>query len=280
MRAGFPGTEIARLELALLRAGVELPLFNEGTTERSVRLVDIPNRPDKAGLVLSSVLGSTGLTTYQSLSLEGCTDGDCEVEDLQGFPIWSPDGRRSLVLVGPELYIGDAGGTPVQFVDRAFSPFWMTNETFGYVRLLGNESNGRPEMELAIQSAETGEVRPIIKSADLLRQINSATPGALRIISVAPALNDPDTLFLAGTPVAGVEKFYIIKLTLDENDTGLSPDIGPARAEVVLSLDGLPVGDRTTLTPTGYRPFSISPDGRWITVVVFDNPITDNWVAS
>jgi len=181
-------------------------------------------------------------------------------------------------LDGPELYIGDAVGTPVQYVDRAFSPFWMTNETFGYVRLLGNESNERPDMELAIQSAVTGAVRPLIKSADLLRQIDSATSGTLRIIAVAPALNDPDTLFLAGTPVAGMEHFYIIKLTLDGNVAGLSADIGPTRAEVVLSLEDLPVGDRTTLTPTGYRPFWISPDGRWITVVVFDDPITNNWV--
>src|SRR5690606_30478758 len=131
-------------------------------------------------------------------------------------PLWSPDGRRSLVLVGPELHLGDAEGTPVQLIGRAFSPFWITDDSFGYVRLLGNASDESPEMELVLQSADTGKTRPIIKSADLLRQIDADLSGTLRITYATAGPQAPGTILLAGTPVAGGGgRFYVVELQLN-----------------------------------------------------------------
>lgn len=278
MRAGFPGIQMAHLELALRRGGEELPLYNEGTTERSARLLDIPARPQQASLLLSSIQGSTGLTSYRSLSLDSCQSGSCEVVDLPGFPLWSPDGRRSLVLVGSELHLGDEEGMPERLVGRAFSPFWISEDTFGYVRLLGNAADEAPEMELVLQSAATGETRPIIKSADLLRQIAPDLSGTLRIMHVTANPNDPRTIFLAGTPVTrGGGRFYVVELHLDGAVASTSSAQSLSQVEVLLTLNDLPVGDRSRLTPTGYSPFSLTSDGRWLLVVRFADPVTNTW---
>lgn len=278
LRAGFPGVEMARLELVLRRHGKETPLFNEGTTELSARLVDIPVNTESESVLLSAIQGSTGRTTYRLLPFESCAGGACDVLDLQGFPLWSPSGGRTLVLVGSELYLGDSSGKPIDFIDRAFSPFWLTSDTFGYIRLRGNALDESPEMELVLGRAVSNDLRPLIKSAELLRQIDGNLTGGFRIRYVVADPNDPNRLFLAGTPIAdGGNHFYIIALSLSGDIITLSPETALSRVEVLLSLDGLPVGDQSTLTPTGYPPFVLTPDGRWLTVVRFADPVTNTW---
>lgn len=279
LRAGFPGVEIAHLELVLKRGGEELSIFKEGTTEQSARLDGIPIRPHNDSLLLSSVQGSTGLTSYRLLPLESCNDGACDVRPLDGFPLWSPRGDRSLVLVGSELYIGDEEGAPDQYVGRAFSPFWMTDDVFGYVRLLGSTTNESPDMELVLHSAETGQERLLIKSADLLDQVETGIQGAFRIMYVTASPTDPNLIFLAGTPVrGGGGRFYVLRLQLQADTSIISADLPLIRSEVILALDDLPVGDPSSLTPTGYPPFSLTPDGRRLTVFRFADPVTNTWV--
>lgn len=282
LRGGFPGIEVGHLQLVLSRAGQEAPLFDEGTTEQSARLVGLPDRPQSESLLLSSTQGSTGLTAYRLLPLESCEDGLCDVTELAGFPLWSPDGNRSLVLVGPELYLGDAEGNPSRLVGRAFSPFWLTGETFGYIRLLGNETDELPEMEVVLQSVATGEEMPLIKSADLLRQLDLDLSGTLRVKYVTANPVDPNVIFLAGTPpVTGSgRRFFVLKLQLDGDVNDLTSGTHLSRVEVLLDLDDSPVGDPSTLTPTGFPPFSVTPDGRWLTAVRFADPVTNRWVMA
>ena len=279
LRAGFPGVEIAHLELVLKRGGDEVSLFKEGTTELSARLDGIPIRPQNDSLLLSSVQGSTGLTSYRLLPLESCNDGACDVRPLDGFPLWSPRGDRSLVLVGSELYVGDEEGVPNRYVGRAFSPFWMTDDEFGYVRLRGNTTNESPDMELVLYSVETGQERLLIKSADLLDQVEAGLEGAFRIMYVTASPTDPNLIFLAGTPVrGGGGRFYVLRLQLQADTSITSDNVPLIRSEVILALDDLPVGDPSTLTPTGYPPFSITADGRKLMVFRFADPVTNTWV--
>lgn len=279
LRAGFPGVEIAHLELVLKRGGEEVSLFKEGTTELSARLDGIPIRPQNDSLLLSSVQGSTGLTSYRLLPLESCNDGACDVRPLDGFPLWSPRGDRSLVLVGSELYVGDEEGVPNRYVGRAFSPFWMTDDEFGYVRLRGNTTNESPDMELVLYSVETGQERLLIKSADLLDQVEAGLEGAFRIMYVTASPTDPNLIFLAGTPVrGGGGRFYVLRLQLQADTSITSDNVPLIRSEVILALDDLPVGDPSTLTPTGYPPFSITADGRKLMVFRFADPVTNTWV--
>ncbi len=278
LRAGFPGTELAHLELFMRRAGAETQLFKEGTTEQSVRLDDIPPRPDSDSLILSSVQGSTGLTSYRLMPLESCDDGACDLIKLSGYPIWSPDGRATLVLTGSDVYLGDPNGAPLTHIGRGFSPFWLTDDLFGYVRLPIGATGQGPQMELVLGSLTTGDQRQLAKSADLLNSLGTQYPGTFRIMYAAANPSRPSQLFLAGTPVAGRDNFYILKLQLEEQGGELSLDSRVSTIEVFQALNDLPVGDASTLTPTGYPPFSITSDGRWLTVIRFDNPVTNTWV--
>ena len=278
LRVGLPGTYIAHLELVLQREGGELVLVKEGTTELSARLNAMPSRSQSESLILSTVHGSTGITDYRLLSLESCADTACDVEPLAGFPIWSPDGERTLILVGSQLHIGDSEGNPQELIGRAFSPFWLTDDTFGFVRLLGDSTAESSEMELVLRSVVSGKERLLAKSTDLLRQLGSADTGGFRIMYVTTNPENPNRLFLAGTPVGGGRKqFFVLEIQL-----GDSPDLALMNnqilgVEAIVVLDGLPVGDSSTLTPTGYPPFRLSPDGRWLMVVRFADPITNTW---
>lgn len=279
LRGGFPGTETGRLQLTLLREGMETALFDEGTTELSARLVDLPERPQSDSLVISSTQGSTGITDYRLLPLASCDDGSCDVNELDGFPVWSPGGIRSLVLVGSALYLGDNMGHPLHLVGRAFSPFWLTEDTFGFVRLSDEASDEGPAMELVIRSAVTEVEHSLIRSADFLQQAKSDQKGALGIKYVTASPVDPNTLFVAATPAVGSnERYYVLKLRIDGDIASLSEDVKLAEVEVILTLDDLPVGDPSILTPTGYPPFTLTDDGHWLMVVRFTDPVTNTWV--
>lgn len=279
LRAGFPGVEIAHLELVLQRQGREIPLYKEGTTEQSARFDGIPIRPQSNSLLLSTIQGSTGIINYRLLPLESCGDGACDVNSLAGFPLWSPSGDKTLILVGSQLFIGDNEGTPILLVGRAFSPFWLTDNTFGYIRLLGGSTNESPDMELVVRSVETGEERLLAKSADLLRQFDSDDKGAFRIMFITSSPKDPNLLFLAGTPVSrGGGQFLVLKIQLNGSPDSIPLEMSISTIEVILNLDDVPVGDPTTLTPTGYPPFMVTPDGRRLMVVRFADPVTNTWV--
>lgn len=279
LRGGFPGVELAHLELTLQRDGRQIPIFKEGTTELSVRLDGIPARPQSDSLILSWVQGSTGLKTYRLLPLESCEDGACELSDLAGFPVWTPDGNSSLVLIGADLFIGDRGGVPLVRIGRGFSPFWLTNDIFGFVRLKEGRSIEGLEMELVLRSSITGKEWIITNSAGLLDSIGAVSSRTFRIMYVTANPNHANQIIVAGTPVTGgVEQFYVLGLTLNGDVATLPTGLSLYSSEVLLSLDDLPVGDPTTLTPTGYPPFSITPDGRWLVVTRFADSITNTWV--
>jgi len=278
LRVGLPGIYIAHLELVLQREGAELALVKEGTTELSARLNAIPSRPQSESLILSTVHGSTGITDYRLLPLESCADTACDVEPLAGFPIWSPDGERTLILVGSQLHIGDSEGNPQELIGRAFSPFWLTDDIFGFVHLLGDSTAESSEMELVLRSVVSGEEQLLAKSTDLLRQLDSGSTGAFRIMYVTTNPENPNRLFLAGAPVGGGRKqFFVLEIQLGDSPDSTLMDNQISGVEAIVVLGDLPVGDSSTLTPTGYPPFRLSPDGRWLMVVRFVDPITNTW---
>lgn len=278
LRAGFPGTNVNQLDLTLRRGALETPLLAEEDALYMARLAGIVTRRQKPEeLLLSTTHRLTGATTYRLLALDDCAGGVCEPEDLPGFPLWSPDGSRSLVFAGADLFLGDENARPGIPLGRAFSPFWLTAETFGYVRLL-SDSDQRPEMEIVLQSATTGIIQPIVRARDLLPHFDAAGDGALRLQYVANGQGNSNVLYVAATPVApgGEVRFYVVRLRL-EGDAVDPSTMTLAEADIIVALDDLPVGDPSLLLPTGYPPFAISPGGRWLVVVQFVDPITDTW---
>ena len=278
LHAGLPGTDVNRLDVALRRGGREATLLQESDPLYTGRVAGVIDRPGHAGaLLLSATHRFTGATTYRLLPLESCDDGACDTSDLPGFPLWSPDGTRTLLLVEAELFLGDAEARPERSLGRSFSPFWLTDNTFGYVRLLGG-SDQSPEMELVLQSAAGGAARSLARARDLRQQLDVPPKGTLRVQYVLANPADPRTLYLAATLVApGRERFYVLRLRLGGDVDDLSAETTLADVKVALALDDLPIGDTTFLLPTGYPPFAITPDGRWLVIVQFLDAITNTW---
>jgi hypothetical protein len=281
LRGGFPGTNVGRLQLAYRQDGEELLLFEDGNNELSARLVGITAHSQDDLIIIRYSRGNTGRTIYEMLPLQECLNGNCEPVNLAGFPVWSPTGELTLVTQDSDLnlYLGDARGNLIEPIGRAFSPFWLTSDTFGYIRLLGNEGQGGPEMELVLQSV-SGDIRvPLIKSRDLLRLLDPKATGSMRMQYVAASPTDEKSLFLAGSSV-GVEnrRFFLLKLTLEGLIDPLAMIVSLTQVDVIEEGNSSPVGDPLVFTPTGYRPFSITEDGRKILTVYFDDPVMSRWL--
>lgn len=278
LRGGYPGVDVGRLQLAFRRADQETLLVDTGNTDLSARLVGIADRPQGENLLISYSRGSTGITTYNSISLESCNEEGCQVADVSGFPVWSPDGRHTLITREANLFLGDEAGQITGKIDRGFNPFWFDPETFGYIRLLGSEGTGGPEMELVLRSLTTGQIQPIIRSRELSARVTGTIDGNMRLQYVSVSPIDPNVLFMAASTVSGGEQqFYILKLTLEGDVSILSDEVALADIEVLQSVEDLPTGDPLVLTPTGYRPFVLTGDGKRLMTVHFVDPFTSQW---
>jgi hypothetical protein len=117
-----------------------------------------------------------------------CDNGGCEPTPLVGLPLWSPDGSQTLILSPAagvtrlpalywhydrlvalhdadalaRLYRGDnegeglPGDSRLRQVGVGYAPFWLDNETYGYVRLGSRAGPGL--MLLALSSDVDQEV--------------------------------------------------------------------------------------------------------------------------
>lgn len=278
LRGGAPGTNLAYLQLAMVNTDGETLLYEEGTTELSARLVGVTERGDEPGLLLSAVQGSTGLTDYRYLPLDQCAGDACPISELPGYTVWSPDGQRSLVMREGELFLGDGNAERIAAIGRAFSPFWLTDDTFGYIRLLGDAGSERPDMEVTLQSAASGLSRALFRTRAVNEALGLPEGGNVRILYVTPHPSDDRTYFVAvSSALGGTGRYDVVKVSVDGEIDPLAATTQAASIEVVQTLDRRPVGERTTLLPTGYAPFSMSSDGRWLMSVTFEDPITNRW---
>ncbi|UCG23709.1 MAG: hypothetical protein JSW55_16440 [Chloroflexota bacterium] len=76
----------------------------------------------------------------QRLDLNMCESEPCSLEPLAGLPIWSSDGRQTLVYVpqsngGTDLYLGDDAGEVQVLIGPGQSAIWHDEMSFSYVAL-------------------------------------------------------------------------------------------------------------------------------------------------
>ncbi len=67
-----------------------------------------------------------------------CLSSDCNLEPLEGVPIWSPEGDKALLTIHdgagePQLFLGDAEGRPIHYLTDGYSPQWLDGDVFLYV---------------------------------------------------------------------------------------------------------------------------------------------------
>lgn len=230
---------------------------------------------DPTGRYLISFSGTIDMETPQPtlLDLESCDSQQaCDAVALSGQPFWSPDGRSTIVasldvfsgstilingrmmlfdstqpMLAVPLQLGDARGQisegSVAF-DDGYSPFWLDNQQFGYVRPGAGESGD----EVLIADVAAVDPQVVLTMADItaVGPTGILAPATIRFVLTHPA--QPSLLFIMALDALGRE-VYVFSYDL-------------ATEELALRLQS-PI-----------RPFHVlgfSPDGRWLVLTGSNN---------
>ncbi len=181
------------------------------------------------------------------LDLSDCSDG-CAASELAGLPFWSPDGRwavyagnnntfpQSSFLAANERYtilesgrrFGDvplalgSGDTEPGLheltpIGRGHSPFWLDEQTFGYIRraeTTGPAAQADEEIVLATLGNQTPEI--VLTSADILAFLPEELLARRFSLSyVAVHSNYPGQLFIVALDTTE-QRAYVIRYDLEK----------------------------------------------------------------
>ncbi len=206
------------------------------------------------------------------LHLDRCTAAGCDSMPLPGFPAWSPDGSRVILVDmfgdnGDRYYRSDGEGEstieiPIDGGTSSLrSPFWLNNETYGYARNGGlraateSETPDTPS-EIVVASIANDRAQVLLTSDDLLAVLpTDDRPERLEIgffATVHP--RHPSLLFISAY--------------------GFNPDgeTNPVASGYVFIYD-LAARHGISAILTGRNVLWIpqfSPDGRWLAQSAYD----------
>ncbi len=234
---------------------------------------------DQPVLLLSTFQGTTRIPSYRPIDAEPLQEVPCSaagcttLRPLDGFPIWSPDGHDSLVVLDGEIYRADEDGRAQVKLGEGHSPFWLDEERYGFARLLSNPE--RPIVEVV-----TGVV-----GEDLLERLwftgqldgtsfASSSEKPVFIQHIEAMRGEQSRLLMYGRQYAGADSQYAF-LTLPLTWSLGQPVAGPAQLE--LAIDKPPARLPSANHPNGHVPFLLSPDGRWLTVAYLADKVSNEW---
>lgn len=238
-------------------------------------------RPNEAAVVIPVDLGSVFSTVHNNpislgeklltghhdldqnrfqftlLDLDSCDVNACDSISLPGLPIWSPDSAHTIVNLMPDsngyfqLSLGDSEGQLIKPIGSGSSPFWIDNETFGYLR------TERANAEIVVTTMND-EILFRLAADELLAALPEEAQD-VDTLSIRQIMSHPANpqLLIVDTAVP-TQAQYIFAVNR------LSQEI-----ELLLKLD-----DRY-----GFIDFRFSPDGRWLTLTTYDrlDPLDATW---
>jgi hypothetical protein len=262
-------SEASRLTLRLWQDKQETILFDDTDPARQWRFPQLgwAGQIQPPHLLLHEFDTVTQTRTlYHWLDLNQCIESGCAVTDLPGYTLWSPDGRSTLIVIGPELWLGDENGVQQQSLGRGFTPFWLDAATYGFTRY-------QPGVELVIASLEESEPLKVLDGEGITAVLTDPATGipAISHIIVHPTI--PGLLFLVGPEIRGAGGQYnIFTFQFDDWTQSVSGTL-----TLLMQLDDPPLGYPSLITPGGIPPVSFSPDGRWLVAAQLTAPPDDTW---
>ncbi|MCI0727055.1 MAG: hypothetical protein L0332_10090 [Chloroflexi bacterium] len=235
----------------------QLFLWQEGQEELLYTFYDSASQffsqPDPTGrrLVLNVTVGQNGLTHL--LDLAQCRSGECELQPLPAWPIWSPDGSYTLLhalgnfdLTEPgRLSRGDSQGNNRVDLGTGSHPTWLDNETYGYIRR-------SPAQAFVTATVADDQTELLFTAVDLLNSFSDGDRlAALTIEGITASPADPNLLAaLVFNPQLGQESYQVLFFDRQTRQAALQFRLD----SVFAALEGF------------------SPDGRWLLIRSF-NPL-------
>jgi hypothetical protein len=214
--------------------------------------------------VYSSALNRADIF-YSLLDAHRCDENGCLLQQLAGYTQWSPASDHTIVSRRDGLWLGDGNGEPQQPLEPGFSPFWLDDANYGYARY-NYSDEGAAQVEIVTGAVGREGVEVALRSTGFV--VSGGGTFFIDYVAVNPV--SPSQLLISGPVLKANENEYII-LSLQLH----RPETLRLIARLPDTLRGLP----GALTPTGYPPFSFSPDGRWLTVSAAAEPATAGWTV-
>lgn len=244
-------------------------LANEGDTFFSF------GQFDPTGRYVVTFTGVDERATPQPLlvDLTSCAESTCTLLPLAGLPYWSPDGRQTLLAHAnifndasflrngrimlfdayqpPTIvtfWLGDALGQLPEAeptgLGTGYSPFWVNNDTFGFVRY-APETN---EPEVVVRPVSEDTLTTVITLADIQALVPNSVrqPVNIRYVITHPA--QPDKLFAVALDALGQEAYVF------------AYDLNSGTLDLRLQSQILP-----------FHSLGFSPNGRWLVLTGTDN---------
>jgi hypothetical protein len=189
------------------------------------------------------------------LDVTSCLPDGCEPAALlPGSLAWSPDGQHTLInqyFPGGQpnlLVLADPAGQPIQELEQGSEPFWLDEQTYGYLRGAGQ---GGSAVVVADLSGESGQ--QVLERAEVAAYLGTVEDiSRLKFYSAAVNPADPDQIaLLARTTVnandaAGSHAYFL----LWQRSTG--------RLRLLFDVPEVWI-----------RFFLFSPDGRWLMAATY-----------
>ncbi|GJM43155.1 MAG: hypothetical protein DHS20C20_34370 [Ardenticatenaceae bacterium] len=308
-------------------------LWRNGSSDEVMNIEDVYSislgQMDPNGRFLLSYFGDDeieeALPEPLLIDMESCLAGECSSTLLGQTPYWSPDGQKMLltdlhlfesgqytvdgriIAINPEsfnqvspLWLRSAAGNAEDAVkiDEGASPFWITNDLFGYIRPVPASSTPSFQEVVVVSTAnlepetviETTAVRDAIpdnnrNNALIFRYaIAHPTDTDLFLLMASTQAND-SYLFQVNRRTQVVTLLFPLDLSRGEHSLGFSPDgrflvaTGTIQQETTSPGPSLPFGAlylydlesgelKTILTNTDlFFPaftFDWSSDGNWL----------------
>jgi hypothetical protein len=200
-----------------------------------------------------------------------CLNGDCRLQPLAGFPVWSRSGDKTLLshIRGDgtfQIYLGDNEGRSLQFLTEGYSPQWLDEESFYFV---GSSARSLYQGSLD-EFGEPGGTANLLQVEDL-RVLNNP---------LIPMPMDSDFSFLSATityiTIHPTRPNLVFLLTTDPNtleETILIVDLD-GESEGNAAVGRLFMQPDLQVTP----PFHFTTDGRYLTFPTFEsNTLSGSW---
>ena len=223
----------------------------------------------------------SGDTRALALSLDDCGD-ICPSTSVVGIPYWSPDGRQALYVGDGSTYPGTllsvnervilldgeevfsersialgpgrgAAANDLTDLGQGFSPFWIDETTYGFVRRLPSTDPGPGDDDVAIVLGSVADptLQKVLTTSDLSQFLpDDATARRTIIAYVTTNPHWPGKLFIVAVDRRSEDAFVFFY----DIETGLPELRLRAQADFNHSLGFSPDGRYLVLTGTGYQP--------------------------
>ncbi len=205
--------------------------------------------------------------TFYWLDLLDCPA--CELQSSTGFPYWSPDESKAILLQVdegndlPMLSLMDEDGEETAVIGPGWLPIWLDNDTFAYVRPESgyDPAAGGSEMKTELVLSDVAATAVTLQSQQILLHTSAVLaalpeagePAQISLLSALPHPTQPDLWYLIVMTVFDgmVEQSYL--LTFDQSSGEIAP--------------------LTTLDFSVGYPLVLEGNGRYLTTVSSENNV-------